>query len=319
MSEIIKYNHTNFSSEELSALKGGRKIYAVFSTFGERETDLVIDKISVLKKLPAGIIDRIIINHRREGNSPDRTETGISTLYKDVGVFTANDIAVPDMESEKGKGADMRRTLYRINTSCTDGKSPENIVIVFLDADVLPQFFGSHFVTALANAVLKGVDFAKAGFWREMGRVTKYTARPLFSAIDHPLLKNLTGFSYPLSGECAGTLGFFNSVSFSQVYGVETGILIQAAAGDYKLADVNLGLYDHEHHNELAIQKMSFGITRAYLRSLIDLGIIKLGDEAKISDIFSMEYISSASERIQFHESLGEKKYRPLKEIINIP
>jgi hypothetical protein len=105
-------------------------------------------------------------------------------------------------------------------------------------------------------------------------------------------------------------------MSFSQVYGVETGILIGAAAGEYRIADVNLGLYDHDHHNDLAIQKMSFGIIRSYLRSLLDLGIIKLSDEAEISDTFSMEYISSASERVRFRESLEEKRYRPLNEIV---
>jgi len=316
MSEIFKYSHTDFSCDELPDLKKGRKIYTVFSTFGERERDLVIEKIAVLKKLPPGIIDRIIINHRRTGNSPDRTETGISSLYKDVEIFISNDIKVPDMDAEKGKGADMRRTLYRINTMYTGVAAPENIVIVFLDSDVLPRFFGDHFVTALAGAVLRGADFAKAGFWREMGRVTKYVSRPLFSLIDHPLLKNLTGFSYPLSGECAATLEFFNSMSFSQIYGVETGILIQSVSGNYSLADVNLGLYDHEHHNDLSIQKMSFGIIRAYFRALIDLGIISLSEGAEISDTFSMEYISSASERVRFTELLEEKMYRPLKEII---
>ncbi len=187
---------------------------------------------------------------------------------------------------------------------------------MFLDADVLPEYFGVHFITGLAGAVLKGADYAKGSFWRAMGRVKKYVAQPLFSAISHPSLSGLSEFSYPLSGECAGTLKFFNSVSFWQMYGVETGILIDAVSGDFTLADVNLGLYDHEHHNDINIQKMSFGIIRTFLRSLIDHGIITLNKDASLSDVFSAEYINSDGERIKLNENLNEIKYRPLAEIL---
>ncbi|HPS87712.1 MAG TPA: hypothetical protein PLY36_13255 [Spirochaetota bacterium] len=316
MRKIIKYDQADFTPEELLKLKGDKKIYAVFSTFGEREADLVIEKIGVLKKLPAGMIDKIIINHRRAGENSDRTESGISSVYNDVDIMVSNNASVPDMRKEKGKGADMRRTIYRINNEYNKDSVTENTVVVFLDADVLPEFFGTHFVVGLAGAVLKGADYAKGGFWREMGRVKKYVAQPLFSAVNHPSLKELSGFSYPLSGECAGTLSFFNSVSFWQMYGVETGILIDAVSGDYTLADVNLGRYDHEHHNDINIQKMSFGIIRTYLRSLIDYGIITLNKGASLSDIFSAEYINSDGERVKLEENLAEIKYRPLSEIL---
>lgn len=316
MKKIMKNSHTDFAPEEILKFKNNKKIFAVFSTFGEREADLVIEKIGVLKKLPNGFIDKIIINHRRAGENSDRTESGISSAYSDVDIMVSNNASVPDMQSEKGKGADMRRTIYRINKEYINGVSPEDAVVVFLDADVLPEYFGVHFVTGLAGAVLNGADYAKGGFWREMGRVKKYVAQPLFSVINHPSLKGLSEFSYPLSGECAGTLEFFNSVSFWQMYGVETGVLIDAVSGDYTLADVNLGLYDHEHHNDVNIQKMSFGIIRTYLRSLIDQGIITLNKDASLSDVFSAEYINSDKERVKLNENLNEIKYRPLAEIL---
>jgi len=316
MKEIIKYSHGSFTTDELLKLKGDKKIYVVFSTFGEREADLVIEKIAVLKTLPDGLIDNIIINHRRAGESADRTESGISSAYKDVNIMVSNNANIPDMKNEKGKGGDMRRTIYRINREYLHNSSPDKVIVVFLDADVLPEYFGTHFVTGLAGAVLNGADYAKGGFWREMGRVKKYVAQPLFSAISHPSIKALSEFSYPLSGECAGTLRFFNSVSFWQMYGVETGILIDAVSGEYILADVNLGLYDHEHHNDINIQKMSFGIIRTYLRSLIDYGIITLNKDAVLSDAFSAEYINSDGERVTLKENLAEIKYRPLAEIL---
>jgi hypothetical protein len=316
MKKILKYDHADFRPEDILKIKNDKKIYAVFSTFGEREADLVIDKISVLKKLPEGLIDKIIINHRRAGDNFDRTESGISSEYKDVDIMVSNAAAVPDMKNEKGKGGDMRRTIYRINREYLNDGSPEDTIVVFLDADVLPEYFGNHFAAGLAGAVLKGADYAKGGFWREMGRVKKYVAQPLFSSISHPSLKLLSEFSYPLSGECAGTLKFFNLVSFWQMYGVETGILIDAVSGNYTLADVNLGLYDHEHHNDINIQKMSFGIIRTYFRSLIDYGIITLNNGASLSDVFAAEYINSDGERVKLEENLAEIKYRPLAEIL---
>jgi len=316
MKNVVKYNHSDFSIDEFLRLKDNKKVLVVFSTFGEREAGLITEKIDVLKKLPAGVIDRIIVNHRRMGEAADKTECAVSELHSDVDISVSNNIPVPDMNNESGKGADMRRTIYRINTDYLNGTRPEDIIIVFLDADVLPEFFGTHFVLGLAGGVLKGADYAKAGFWREMGRVKKYVAQPLFSVIAHPSLKTLAEFSYPLSGECGGTLKFFNSVRFWQRYGVETGILIDAVIGGYSLADINLGLYDHEHHNDINIQKMSFGIIRAYFSSLIDYGIISINQGAVISDVFSAEYINSDSERVSIKENLDEIKYQPLKNIL---
>ncbi|GEM_PF-288612 len=313
---LTKYNHTDFSIDELLKLKGRRKIFVVFSTFGEREADLVCEKITLLNTLPAGFIDRIILNHRRSGTEYDRTETGVSTLNCGVDIVVANELAVPGMGREKGKGSDMRRSLYVINRDFAKDVDPRDAVVVFLDADVVPQYFGTHFVTALAGAVLKGADFAKAGFWRAMGRVKKFVAQPLFSVIEHPALKSLSEYSYPLSGECAATLEFFNSMTFWQIYGVETGMLVDTAMGDYKVADVNLGLYDHEHHSDMNIQKMCFGIIRTYIKSLIDHGIIELKDGAAISDTFRCEYINEKGERNSVNENLTELKYPPLIDIL---
>ena len=220
------------------------------------------------------------------------------------------------MGKEKGKGSDMRRSLYVINRDFAKEFSPVELIVVFLDADVVPQYFGVHFVTALAGAVLKGADFAKAGFWRAMGRVKKFVAQPLFSVIEHPALNALAEYSYPLAGECAATLDFFNSMNFWQIYGVETGMLVDTAFSGYSVADVNLGLYDHEHHSDMNIQKMCFGIIRTYIQSLIDQGIIELKDSAAISDTFRCEYINENGERVNLKENLVELKYRPLKEII---
>ena len=297
MKEIKKYEADGFPLDSVLRGKGDRKIFLVFSTLGEREADLVAGKIKLVRENTGSLIDRIILSHRRTDEIPERTEETALLAWDGTDILICNDFKVPGMGSEKGKGADMRRALYHINRLSSGSSAPEENIVIFLDADVVPEHFGAHFPTALAGAVLGGADFAKASFWREQGRVKKYAAQPLFSLIDHPLLNRMSELSYPLAGEVAGTLAFFNAVSFWQMYGVETGMIVDALMNDFSIADVNLGLYDHEHHGDRGIQKMSFGVMRTFLLQLVHYNIINLSGGASISDIFSTSFIDEKGER----------------------
>ncbi len=316
MKTITQYECSEFRKEDLLKLKGNRKIIVVFSTFGEREARLIYDKIRLLRSELSDFIDGILVSHRRSGNTEEETERKAREAWDGSEILICNDCRVPDMGDEMGKGADMRRAVYHISGTAAKGLDPREVALVFLDADVVPNYFGSHFVLALGGALLRGHDFARASFWRELGRIKKFVAQPLMSVIDHPDLKRITDFHYPLSGEAAGTLAFFNSVHFWQRYGVETGINVDTCMGEYRVADVNLGLYDHEHHRDLDIQKMAFGIIRTYLTQLRDYGIIELGKNAFISDTFRVSFIDEEGERRHFEFDISEKKYAPLKEIL---
>ncbi|MCX8124596.1 MAG: hypothetical protein N3F66_10595 [Spirochaetes bacterium] len=313
MGKIDHLESTDFSDDVLLTAKGDKKIFVVFSTFGEREAELIYQKVSLIGALQC--VDAIFVSHRRTYDDKiELTESKAIEASPKANVIVCNLVHVPDMGLERGKGADMRRALYYLITKLK--ADINNTVVVFLDADVLPQYFGPHFVLGLAGAVLQGYDFAKASFWRQMGRVKKYVAQPLLSAIAHSNLEPLQEFAYPLSGEVAGTLSFFTKVSFWQMYGVETGINVDAVLGDYKIADVNLGLYDHEHHNDVNIQKMSFGIIRTFLLQLIEYGYFELKNGAEISDVFRAQYIDEKGKRQYLEFNLSEKKYFPLCTII---
>jgi len=316
MHPIRHLESSHYSIDDLIEMKGGKKVYVVFSTFGDREAALIYEKISCLRNAHRGFIDRIILSHRRIGSFREETEIRALDADPDVEILINNTTDVPDMDDEKGKGADMRRALYDINMGLEPSLTTEDVIIVFLDADVLSDYFGFHFVGGLAGAVLDGYDFAKASFWRAMGRVKKYVAQPLFSLIDHPKIGKLTDFAYPLSGEVAGTLAFFNSVNFWQIYGIETGINIDSCFGGYKIADVNLGLYDHQHQSELNIQKMAFGIIRTFFIQLIDNGILKLEKGASIGNVFRASYIDDSGKRNTVEFDLSEKKYQPLLNVL---
>ncbi|MCU0821311.1 MAG: hypothetical protein MUC95_02415 [Spirochaetes bacterium] len=317
MNDIKFHESSYFTVDKIEALKGGKKIYVIFPTSGNRESDLIYNKISALKKIYGNIIDRIFLAHRRKDiDITEATEIKAQRAFDKIDILICNSIPVPDMDKEIGKGADMRRAVYHINKRYSASIPPENVVLVFLDSDVVTEYFGLHFVLGLAGGILEGADFAKASFWREMGRVKKFVAQPIFSLIDHPKLKKLTQLSYPLSGEVAGTLNFFNSVNFWQMYGIETGMNIDACLGDYRIADVNLGLYNHEHRPDVDIQKMSFEIMRAFFLKLIDCGIIELKNNAVLSDIFMASFIDENGNRQKIEFELNEKKYQPIKNIL---
>lgn len=316
MKTVVQIESRQYTREKIKALKKGKEICVVFSTFGEREAELIHGKITLIRNDAGDIVDRIIVSHRRKGDSEEKTELRAREAWEGTEIVLCNGLFVPDMGAERGKGADMRRTLYHLLTYGDRKIRPEDTIVVFLDTDVLTQYFGTHFVFGLAGAVLEGHDFAKASFWRGMGRVKKFVAQPLFSSIDHPSLRGLSSLAYPLSGEVAGTLEFFTRVSFWQMYGVETGINIDTCFGDYRVADVNLGLYDHDHHADENIQKMAFGIIRAYLLQLLDYGIIELKQGARVSDRLAASYIDDRGGRRDIDFDLSEKKYRPLMELI---
>lgn len=317
MGEIELYEASDFTQKRVCSLKGAKRIIVVFSTLGEREADLVGTKIGLLRKETAGLIDRIVLSHRRQKGEMELTEIRAREADARVEVVVMNELRVPDMGDEPGKGADMRRCLHRLLLK--EGDEARNALVVFLDADVKAEYFGAHFVRGLAGAVLAGNDFAKASFFRSMGRVKKYLSQPLNSVIEHRSLEGLASLYYPLSGEVAGTLEFFSSVCFWQRYGIETGINIDACAGDRRIADVNLGLYDHEHHDDISIQKMAFGILRVHLLELIERGILKLADGAEISDVLRLSYIDEHGNRRQVESPLEERKYRPLRELFTRP
>lgn len=314
MGAIDYLRAADYSDEDIMRSKGDKKIYVIISTIGEREADLVFQKAALIDTLHC--VDAIILSHRRTMDDREElTEVYARQASKKAHVVLCNTVHVPDMGAEKGKGADMRRALYHVLTHCKADRN--NTIIVFLDADVLPHYFGVHFVCGLAGAVLKGYDFAKASFWRELGRVKKYVAQPFFSAIAHENLAPLRSLAYPLSGESAGTLDFFTKVCFWQMYGVETGINVDAVMKAFNIADVNIGLYDHKHHSDVIIQKMSFSIMRTFMLQLIEYGFIELKNGAKISDIFEAHYIDEDGQRQALQFDMHEKKYAPLDEILS--
>lgn len=321
MSNVTRHDSSFFNTEKLKSIKQNNLIYVVFSTLGERETDLLKEKLLMLKPYLGNLIDKIFISHRREDNisstENDSTLRIALEAIPEINIVDCASTELPDMNSESGKGADMRRTLYKIALENEKLHPDSDPVIVFLDSDTDINFFSLDYPISLACAVVAGKDFAKAGFWRKMGRAKKFTAQPLFSSIDHPSLRNLGRFTYPLSGECAARLSFFISIPFVQKYGIETSMLMDVCAGNYDVADVNLGIYDHQHRDDIGVQKISFGIIRTFLSKCEQLGLIELKNGAVISNFLRASYIDNEGNLSGINNDLSEKEYPPLRSILS--
>lgn len=315
MTQIKLYNNTDFSAKEILSLKRQKKIYVIFTTLGDKEAEYIAEKINLFKSENNFIIDKIFLAHRRMGSEPDQTEFVIKNYSDVVELVICNNLHVPDMGTESGRGADLRRALYHINTKYVKDNNPDDFVIIYMAEDIISEFFDSDCILALAGAILSGSDFAKASFWRSMGRVKKYVAQPLLSLFNHPDLAHLTEIAYPVSNEVAGTLKFFNSVQLWQNYGLETGILLDAILSKCSVADVNLGFFEHEHRSETTIQKMSFGIMRTFMIKMKEYGFLKLENNLELSDRLEASYIDENGDRKKFSHMLAEIEYQPLNKI----
>ena len=316
MERMVHYDAADFNRKDLLRAKGGRKVFVVFSTFGEREAGLIHDKIAVLRKELSDYIDGILVSHRRVGEAEEQTERRAREAWDGVEVLVCNDFAVPDMGDGAGQGrGHAARPVPHQRLLEEGGVRPQRGRRVSRRGRRAP-LLRRAFRPGPERGGARRQRFRARELLARPGPRKKFVAQPLFSVIDHPALKRMTDYHYPLSGEVAGTLAFFNAVHFWQRYGVETGINVDTCMNGHRVADVNLGLYDHEHHADIDIQKMAFGIIRTYLMQLRDYGIITLADGASISDTFKECFIDEEGRRQRLEFELSEKKYEPLRNIL---
>ncbi len=64
MKSIVQLDSRDYSPGKISSLKKAREVCVVFSTFGEREADLIHHKIALLREEAGDLVDRIILSHR---------------------------------------------------------------------------------------------------------------------------------------------------------------------------------------------------------------------------------------------------------------
>jgi glucosyl-3-phosphoglycerate synthase len=169
-----------------------------------------------------GLVDEIVVV---DDHSSDRT----AAIARDAGA------RVVETDAPLGKGEALWTSLRE-----TDGD-----LVVWVDADV--RGFDPRFVIGLAGPMLldDDIDFVKGTYERNSGRVTELVARPVISLL-HPMLR---AFAQPLSGEFAGRRELLERLPFTTDYGVDIGLLIDAAreVGLERIAQVDLGVRVHRN------------------------------------------------------------------------
>jgi glucosyl-3-phosphoglycerate synthase len=208
----------------------------------------------LLKLLRAGAVEQLVV--------VDDSSDGTSTLARRMGVEVYDQAALmPEFGSVLGKGDAMWRSL-----SVLTGE-----IIVWLDADCTSVTPG--YVSGLADPISAGrADLVKARYRRPLGddpngggRVNHLLARPLLRR----LFPHIGALRQPLSGETAITRELAWSLPFVCGYGVELGLLIDAADRGSRIEEVDLGVHLHRHRpldelSWMAGEILDVALARAY-------------------------------------------------------
>ncbi len=257
---------TDWSRDRLLEHKGATRVSVVLPALDEEST---VGRIvaSVRASLGEGVpearrlVDELVVV---DSGSTDRT----AEVARAAGArVVAREDVLPDLPVVPGKGEAMWRGL-----AATEGD-----VVVFIDADL--QSFTPSYVTGLLGPLLTdpSVQLVKAVYERPLvegstvvsaggGRVTELVARPLLNL----LWPDLAGLVQPLAGEYAARRTLLESLPFPCGYGVEIALLVDTydAHGLDAIAQVDLGVRVHRHHDEPRLGRMSAEILRTALDRL---------------------------------------------------
>ncbi len=260
----------DWTRDRLLAAKGGTRISVVLPALNEETT---VGRIveAVHYGLGAGaspgrqLVDELVVI---DSGSSDRTAEVASRAGARV---VAREDVLSDIPVVPGKGEAMWRSL-----AATEGD-----IVVFIDADL--QSFTPTYVTGLLGPLLTDdtVSLVKAVYERPLvegsnvvsaggGRVTELVARPLLNL----LWPELAGVVQPLAGEYAARRSLLEQLPFPCGYGVELAMLVDTLdlLGLDAIAQVDLGVRVHRHHDERRLGRMSAEILRTALDRLARRG-----------------------------------------------
>ena len=257
MAGIRTYHHEAFDPETLALAKDGRVISVIIPARDE-ETTIGGIVVAIRRQLVAtfALVDEILVVDDR---STDRTRA--RAVAAGARVVGSNDVLV-EYGPARGKGG----ALWKGVAAATGD------VLAFVDGDVAD--FDPRFVVGLLGPLLTPADsevaFVKGFYERPLngaarggGRVTELAARPIVSI----LLDHLAGIIQPLAGEFAAPRTTLERLPFVEGYGVDIGLLADAAAtfGVDAVVQVDLGRRVHRNRPIHELGPMSTEVLLAVL------------------------------------------------------
>jgi glucosyl-3-phosphoglycerate synthase len=160
-----------------------------------------------------------------------------------------------------GKGASMEDGL----------QAAKHDVILYLDGDL--RGLRRDLIRRMTQPLFADeADFVKARFARNGGRVTVLTAKPLLRTY----FPELAGFAQPLGGIIAVRRTLLQQLRFENDYGVDVGLLIDAAAARARIVEVDIGRIKHESQSLEALGEMATQVARAILERAGEWGRLRV-------------------------------------------
>ncbi len=210
-----------------------KKVSVIIPAFNEEENIAnVIDKSKKCK-----YVEEIIVV---DNKSTDKTQE----------VATKKGAKVVKCE-QQGKGYAMEEGI----------KQAIGDIIVFLDADIAD--YTDDVVDRLIKPIVEEkVDFVKATFDREGGRVTELVAKPMLKI----LFPEMVQYQQPLSGMIAGRRKCFEEIEFDKDYGVDIGILLDMVKKNVTMQEAYLGTLKNVSKDWKSLEKMSTEVMIAILK-----------------------------------------------------
>lgn len=160
-----------------------------------------------------------------------------------------------------GKGASMEDGLQEAKTD----------FILYLDGDLCQ--LNKNLIRRMTQPLFTDkADFVKAKFARRAGRVTVLTAKPLLRTY----FPELAEFAQPLGGIIAARRDLLKQLRYENDYGVDIGLLIDAAAARARILEVDIGRIEHDSQSLDALGEMATQVARTILERAAEWGRLRL-------------------------------------------
>jgi glucosyl-3-phosphoglycerate synthase len=296
------FDRTQFSDiERLIDVKVCKKLVVsvVIPTLDEERTiGSIVSRLKSELVEKAPLIDEVLVI---DSGSIDRT--GELARANDATFHLASDV-LPEHGNKTGKGENLWKSLY-----VTRGD-----IIVWLDADI--HDFNIDFVTGLLGPLLfyDDIQYVK-GFYRrpfqvgdktldnQGGRMTELLTRPFLSCFYPELCR----FVQPMSGELAGRRRALERIPFSIDNSVDVLHLVDVSRlfGLTTIAQVDLGVRTHRHHDIALLGRRSFTVLKALLTRGHQDGRLKLTRD------LPSEYLQYSYATQTWQESVLDNGERP--------
>ena len=288
---FVENTFTSAEFADLPALvaqkrKQNLRISVALPTLNEEATIgrvIQVIKGRLMERYP--LVDELVVI---DSDSTDRTRD----IARELGVpVHIHQEVLPEIGPGRGKGEALWKSL-----AVTTGD-----LVVWVDTDITR--FHPKFVYGLIGPLLfrPEIAFVKAFYRRPLniggelqatggGRVTELAARPILNLF----FPELSGIIQPLSGEQAGRRSLLERLPFFDLYGVETGLLIDVlrTAGLKAIAQVDMKQRIHRNQTLLNLSKTSFEILQVAMKRLGDGRGESLLDDANLT----MKLISTTAE-----------------------